>query len=57
MHKAAEQETLVAAISSSAKANALAVWSGSGLDWIVLSEGLMELLRDRIDSIGYKRRI
>jgi len=47
-----EPENLVAVISSSAKANALAVWSGSGRDWIVLSEGLMELLRDRIDSIA-----
>jgi len=47
-----EPENLVAVISSSAKANALAVWSGSGRDWIVLSEGLMELLRDRIDSVA-----
>lgn len=52
MYKAAEQEKLVAAISSSAKANALAVWSRSGLDWIIMSEGLMELLRDRIDGIA-----
>lgn len=52
MYKAAEQETLVAAMSSSAKANALAVWSSSGLEWIVLSEGLMELLRDRIDGVA-----
>jgi len=52
MYKVAEQETLVAAISSSAKANGLAVWSGSGLDWIILSKGLMELLRDRIESVA-----
>lgn len=51
MYKAAEPEKLVAAISSSAEANALAVWSRSGRDWIVLSEGLMELLRDQMDGI------
>jgi|GEM_PF-3191492 len=51
MYKA-EPEKLVAAISSSATKNALAVWSGSGRDWIVFSEGLMELLRDRVDSVA-----
>jgi hypothetical protein len=45
-------EILVATISSSATANALAVWSGSGRDWIVFSEGLMELLRDRVDNVA-----
>lgn len=51
MYKA-EPEKLVGAISNSKTANALAVWSGSGRDWIVFSEGLMELLRDRMDSIA-----
>ena len=53
MYKA-EPEKLVGAISSSTTANALAVWSGSGRDWIVFSEGLMELLRDRMDSIAVR---
>jgi hypothetical protein len=52
MYKTAEPEKLVAAVSSSEKANALAVWSNSGLDWIVLSEGLMDLIRDRMDSMA-----
>lgn len=51
MYKA-EPERLVAAISSSGKPNALAVWSGSGRDWIVFSEGLMELLRERIENVA-----
>jgi hypothetical protein len=52
MYKRAPPERLVAAISSSETANALAVWSGSGRDWIVLSEGLMELLRGQMDGIA-----
>lgn len=51
MYKA-EPERLVATISSSATANALAVWSGSGLDWIVFSEGLMTRLRDGMDNVA-----
>lgn len=49
---AAEPERLVGAICSSPKRNALAVWSSSRRDWIVISEGLMELLRDRVDDLG-----
>jgi hypothetical protein len=52
MYKAAAPEKLVAVISSSRKPNALAVWSRSGRDWIVLSEGLMEQLRDQVDGIA-----
>ena len=52
MYEAAKREKLVAAISSSREANALAVWSSAGWDWIVLSEGLLELLRDRMDGVA-----
>ena len=52
MYRPAVQEKLVATISSSAIPNALAVWSRSGRDWIVLSEGLMELLRDGMEAIA-----
>ena len=52
MYKAADVEKLVAVISSSKRANALAVWSSAGRDWIVLSAGLLELLRDRMDGVA-----
>lgn len=49
---AAESERLVGAICSSPRQNALAVWSSSRRDWIVLSEGLIELLGSRVDDLG-----
>ncbi|WP_128106515.1 hypothetical protein [Azoarcus sp. DN11] len=52
MYRVAQPEILVAAISSSTKANALAVWSSSGRDWIVFSEGLMVLLCDQMDCVA-----
>lgn len=48
---AAQPDRLVAAISASSQKNALAVWSGSGRDWIIFSEGLMGLLRDQMGSV------
>jgi len=45
-------ERLVACISSSTVENALAVWSSSELDWIVLSEGLMNLYRDSVEEVA-----
>lgn len=45
-------ERLVGAISASSRQNALAVWSSSRLDWIIISHGLIELLRDRTDDLG-----
>jgi len=47
-----EPERLVGAISASSTANALAVWSRTRLDWIVISEGLIGLLRDSADDMG-----
>lgn len=47
-----QPERLVGAISASRTANALAVWSRTRLDWIVISEGLMKLLRDAADDMG-----
>lgn len=52
IYKVADHEKLVAAISIARRANALAVWSSAGRDWIVLSEGLLELLRDRMDGVA-----
>ena len=51
---AVNPERLVAAISSSSKRNALAVWSGSGRDWIILSEGLMRHLRDGVEDVAVR---
>lgn len=53
---ASAPERLVAAISSATgtRKNALAVWSTSGKDWIVISEGLMEHLRDGVDDLGHR---
>lgn len=47
-------ERLVGAIATSPARNALAVWSTSGYDWIVISEGLMEYLRDSVDDLGHR---
>lgn len=49
---ATEPERLVAAISLASTPNALAIWSSSRRDWIVISVGLMELLRDSVDDLG-----
>ncbi|WP_369630260.1 MULTISPECIES: hypothetical protein [unclassified Variovorax] len=49
---ASNPERLVAAISASTEANALAVWSSSRNDWIVLSYGLMERLQSGADNLG-----
>jgi hypothetical protein len=49
---ASEPQRLVAAISLASTGNALAVWSSSRRDWIVVSVGLMELLRDAVDDLG-----
>lgn len=48
---ASKPERLVAAISASTEANALAVWTNSRNDWIVLSHGLMDLLRSGSDIL------
>lgn len=49
---ATEPERLVAAISLASTPNALAIWSSSRRDWIVVSVGLMELLRNSVDDLG-----
>lgn len=49
---ATEPERLVAAISLASTPNALAIWSSSRRDWIVVSVGLMELLRKSVDDLG-----
>ncbi len=49
---ASEPTRLVAAISLASAQNALAVWSSSRRDWIVVSVGLMELLRNAVDELG-----
>ena len=49
---ATEPERLVAAISLASTPNALAIWSSSRRDWIVISVGLMELLRNSVDDLG-----
>ena len=49
---ATDPARLVAVVSSSPEANALAVWSGSERDWIVISEGLMELLRSGVKDVA-----
>lgn len=51
---AVEPERLVGAICSSPSQNALAVWSSSRRDWIVLSEGLIELVRKHVDDLGVR---
>ncbi|MEB4673148.1 hypothetical protein, partial [Burkholderia contaminans] len=43
---------LVCVISASERANALAVWGGTGHDWIVISEGLMKILHAAADDMG-----
>lgn len=45
-------ERLVGAVSAASTPNALAVWSSSGRDWIVVTEGLMEQLRATVDQLG-----
>jgi hypothetical protein len=49
---ASEPQRLVAAISLASTSNALAVWSSSRRDWIVVSLGLIELLRNAADELG-----
>lgn len=47
-------ERLVGTIASVPTRNALAVWSTSGNDWIVICEGLLEYLRDSVDDLGHR---
>jgi hypothetical protein len=43
-------DRLVSVIVASETPNAYAIWSESGRDWVVLTTGLLDLLRDRADA-------
>lgn len=47
-----DPQRLVAIISASNKQNALAVWGSTKFDWIVISVGLMNLLRDGANEMA-----
>lgn len=47
-----DPQRLVAIISASDKQNALAVWGSTKFDWIVVSVGLMDLLRDGANDMA-----
>jgi hypothetical protein len=47
-----DSKQLVSLISASQNANALAAWGETEYDWIVISEGLMEILRAAADDMG-----
>lgn len=47
-----DSKRLVSVISASQTANALAVWGKTNYDWIVISEGLLEILRAAANDIG-----
>jgi hypothetical protein len=53
-HYAERPERLRFVVSSSDKQNAYASWGSSGIDWIVVTEGLVRLLATEAESFAVK---